>query len=100
MIEAGQNDPRISKNRTRKTLSDWGSVRKPLLFGFPTPRDLPYAYILGVSLLRAKVEISRVGNNVRQLRRVADECRALPTLRELAALSVRLEAIYEKAMTL
>jgi hypothetical protein len=44
--------------------------------------------------------ISRVGNNVRQLRRVADECRALPTLRELAALSVRLEAIYEKAMTL
>jgi hypothetical protein len=55
MIEAGQNDPRISKNRTRKTLSDWGSVRKPLLFGFPTPRDLPYAYILGVSLLRASV---------------------------------------------
>jgi hypothetical protein len=53
MLEAGHNDSRIGKNRPRKTLSDWDNVRKPLLFGFPTPRDLPYAYILGVSLLRA-----------------------------------------------
>ncbi|VTZ21629.1 hypothetical protein MPC4_400004 [Methylocella tundrae] len=30
-----------------------GQCTETLLFGFPTPQDLPYAYILGVSLLRA-----------------------------------------------
>jgi hypothetical protein len=47
-----------------------------------------------------KVEIARVANNVRQLRRVADECRAEPTQRELAVLFASLEAIHEKAMAL
>jgi hypothetical protein len=35
-------------------LSDWHNVRKRLRFGFPTKRDSPYAYILGVSLLEAE----------------------------------------------
>jgi len=34
-------------------LSDWDNVPKRLLFGFPTKPDLPYVYILGVSLLEA-----------------------------------------------
>jgi hypothetical protein len=65
----------------------------PLQAPAPRARD-PHA-------VRAiKVEISRVGNNFRQLRRVAVLCRAAPTERELASLSASLELLYERAMTL
>jgi len=66
-----------------------------------SPEQAPAPRARDPDAVRAiKVEISRVCNNVRQLRRVADEGRAAPTQRELAALSARLEAIYERAMAL
>ena len=82
-------------------MSDWDNVPKRLLFGYPTKPDLPYVYILGVSLLEAAqarqidvvlvAELSRWGRSTLDL---------LHTLKELEARRVSVIAMSGLAFDL